>query len=455
MVIGGSIAGLAAARVLADHFREVVVLERDRIGDVFAPRPSAPQASHVHGLLVAGERVLSRFFPGFTDDLRQGGALVARVGVDLVAYTAKGRSYNGVFHQPVPRDLGVDLYCQSRMLLEGTLRRRLERLGGVEVRTGCAVSALETRGGRVAAVRVEDGEASTVTLQADLVMDASGRGSRAPGWLRDLGFAAPEETVIGCGFAYASCLFQGDDSLDSIGLSFPGQPPVVKRGALLFRIEEGRWLVSLGGRFDEKPPRDFEGFRHFARGLPHPFLYDVLADRQPLTAVSYYDYPSSRIRHYERLDLPEGLVVAGDALCSFNPIYGQGMSAALLEVEALAKVLDRRAAEGATLAGLTTEYFAAAAEVIATPWSLAASVDFQYPETTGERPAENRERGLYLRALNELAVDDLEVNRTLAEVFQLVRPLSDLDAEPLLSRGRAQMKVIEARLAARTGSVSP
>jgi 2-polyprenyl-6-methoxyphenol hydroxylase-like FAD-dependent oxidoreductase len=448
VVIGGSLAGLAAARVLADHFREVVVLERDQIGDVFAARPSAPQASHAHGLLVAGERVLSRLFPGFTDDLRAAGASVGRVGVDMVAYTAQGRSYNGAFYQPEPRDLGADIYCQSRLLLEGCLRRRLERVGGVEVRTGHGVAGLLTRGPRVAGVRIEGGPETAATLEADLVMDASGRGSRTPRWLRDLGFAAPEETVIGCDFAYASCQFQGDGSLDVVGIVVPGQPPLVKRGALLFAIEQGRWLVSLGGRFEEKPPRDLEGFLRFARELPNPFLHELLKDRQPLTEVTYYEYPSSRIRHFERIEVPDGLVVAGDALCSFNPIYGQGMSAALLEVDTLSRLLDGRAAAGAPLAGVSSEYFAAAAEVIATPWSLAASADFQYPETTGERPAGSRERGLYLLALNEIAIEDVEVNRALVEVFQLVRPLADLDLEPLRSRGRERMKAIEQRIAA-------
>jgi 2-polyprenyl-6-methoxyphenol hydroxylase-like FAD-dependent oxidoreductase len=452
VVIGGSVAGLAAARVLSDHCEEVVVLERDTIGDAFAVRPSAPQASHAHGLLVAGERVLSRLFPGFTDDLLAGGARVGRVGRDLVSYMANGRSYNGAFFQPEPRDLGVDIYCQSRMLLEGTLRRRLERVPGVEVRTGVGAVGLEISGGRVTGVRLDDGRSEAATLAADLVLDASGRGSRAPRWLRDLGFAAPEETVIGCDFAYASCLFQGDGSLDVVGVVVPGRPPVVKRGALLFCIENGRWLVSIGGRFGEKPPRDLDGFMRFTRELPNPFLHQLLEGRQPLVPVTYFEFPTSRIRHYERIEVPDGLLVAGDALCSFNPIYGQGMSAALLEVDALARLLDRRAgetgsaADAAPSAGLSAEYFAQAAQVIATPWRLAASADFQYPETTGERPENSEERGLYLLALNEIAIEDVEVNRTLAEVFQLVRPMSDLDAEPLRSRGRARMKIIGERI---------
>jgi 2-polyprenyl-6-methoxyphenol hydroxylase-like FAD-dependent oxidoreductase len=365
---------------------------------------------------------------------------------------AKGRSYHNAFYQPEPRDLGVDIYCQSRMLLEGTLRRRLETVPGVEVWTGIGVVGLETDGSRVAGVRIDQGSGEKARVGADVVVDASGRGSRTPRWLHELGFAQPEETVIGCDFAYASCLFQGDDSLDVVGVVVPGQPPVVKRGALLFQIEKGRWLVSIGGRFDEKPPRDFEGFLRFARELPNPFLHDLLAGREPLVPVSYYEFPTSRIRHYERIAVPDGLLVAGDALCSFNPIYGQGMSAALLEVDALAGLLDRRAAAAAAvdrspLAGLSSDYFARAAEVIATPWRLAASADFQYPETTGERPENSEERGLYLLALNEIGIEDVEVNRLLAEVFQLIRPMSDLDAEPLRGRARARMKVIAERIA--------
>lgn len=447
VVIGGSIAGLAAAKVASEHFGEVLVLERDDIEDPFAPRPSAPQASHAHGLLVAGERVLSRLFPGFTDDLRAAGASVGRVGVDLVAYMAQGRSYNGAFYQPEPRDLGVDIYCQSRMLLEGTLRRRLEQVPGVEVRTGVRVAGLIAEGDRLVGVRLRDDAAGEEAVPAELVVDASGRGSRMPAWLEELGFAAPEETIIGVDFAYTSCLFQGDDeAFDAVGMVVPGQPPEVKRGALLFRIEEGRWLVSLGGRHDQKPPADLEGFLRFAAELPNDHLYRLLKDREPLTEVSHYAFPTSRIRHYERLAGPDRLAVAGDALCSFNPIYGQGMSAALLEVEALAEVLEERASAGSGLEGISREYFARAAEVIATPWNLASSADFSYPETTGERPEGMEERGLYILALNEIAVEDVEVNRILAEVFQLVRPMSELDDEPLRSRGRERMKAIRARI---------
>jgi 2-polyprenyl-6-methoxyphenol hydroxylase-like FAD-dependent oxidoreductase len=406
-------------------------------------------------MLAAGERVLSRLFPGFTDELRAAGARVGRVGRDLVTYTAAGRSFfANAFHQTEPRDLGIDVYCQSRPLLEGVLRRRLERMGRVIVRAGSSVTALEAgspgdRDRRVAAVRVENADGATGTLAADVVLDASGRGSRAPRWLRDLGYAAPEETTIGCDFAYTSCMFQGDGSLDAVGVVVPGKLPAPKRGAILFAIEGGRWLISIGGRFDQKPPRDLEGFRQFTRELPNPFLYELVRDREPLTPVSYYEFPTSRIRHYERIEVPDGLLVAGDALCSFNPIYGQGMSAALLAVEALGGLLDRRASStaDAALRGLSAEYFDAAAAVIATPWKLAASADFQYPETTGVRPENSEERGLYLLGLNEIAVEDIEVARILAEVFQLVRPMTELDAEPLLSRGRERMKLIRERMA--------
>jgi 2-polyprenyl-6-methoxyphenol hydroxylase-like FAD-dependent oxidoreductase len=386
VVIGGSIAGLAAARVLADHVREVVVLERDAIGDPFAARPSAPQASHAHGLLVAGERVLSRIFPGFPEDLLAAGASRGRVGVDLATFTARGRSFAGAFHQPEPRDLGLDIYCQSRMLLEGTLRQRLASVPGVEFRGGASADGLVVRDGRIAGARVVDRAGAAETLDAELVVDASGRGSRTPSWLRELGRRAPEETTIGVDFAYSSCLFQGDGSLDLVGAAVPGQAPKVKRGALLFVIEQGRWLVSIGGRFDQKPPRDLEGFLRFTRELPNPFLHEVLQGREPLTTVSHYEFPTSRIRHYERIEVPEGLLVAGDALSSFNPIYGQGMSAALLEVEALGRALARRAGAAADREGLSAEYFAGAAEIVATPWRLAASADFQFPETAGVRP---------------------------------------------------------------------
>jgi 2-polyprenyl-6-methoxyphenol hydroxylase-like FAD-dependent oxidoreductase len=196
-------------------------------------------------------------------------------------------------------------------------------------------------------------------------------------------------------------------------------------------------MVSLAGRFGQYPPTDEEGFFAFAKSLPTHRFYELIRCAERVSDIFHHRFPTSVQRHYERLAaFPERFVVLGDAISSFNPVYGQGMSSAALQVRALQQLLNDRAnglqADG--LAGLGAAYFPKAAEVIASPWILAASSDFVYPQTTGERPPNMQEAARYFAALDSLVTEDPAVHRILVEVFQLARPLADLTVDPLLSR---------------------
>lgn len=206
-------------------------------------------------------------------------------------------------------------------------------------------------------------------------------------------------------------------------------------------IEDHTWHVSLAGRFGNYPPADEAGFLSFAKSLHTPKLYELLKDAERVADIVPYRFPTSVQRHYERLTaFPEGFLVLGDAISSFNPVYGQGMSSAALQVKALQQVLSERAMESQGLDGLALAFFPKAAEVVINPWTLAAHFDFAYPQTRGTRPPNLAENAQYFAAMSVLAAEDVEVQRLMAEVFNLAKPLSVLREETLRNRALEQLQ---------------
>ena len=438
VVIGGSIAGLMTARVLADHFDQVLVLERDHIVGEPAVHKSIPQGNHLHALLLSGQQVLSRLYPGFTDKLQNLGAVRLRLGKDNAVLLPDRKSYSLGGAVREPRDLGIDIYCQSRGLLEFCIRQCTRELPNISFLSDCTVRRLISRNTHVDGV-VYDHDGGSHEVRSDLVADTGGRGSHAPGWLRELGFAAPEETSIGIDFAYVSAKYRipnysEPERLLSVRALGPNDPNI----GLIEEIEGNVFHLSLGGRFGEYPPADEEGFLNFAKSLHTPKLYDLIKDAERVTDITTHRFPTSLRRHYERLAaFPNGFLVLGDAIASFNPLYGQGMSSAALQVRALDDLFNERAREGAGLNGLGPTFFARATEVVDAPWTLAANADFAFPKTVGERPANlDGEGSQYFTALEELCAEDIGVHILTVEVFNLVKPLSELFEGPLRSRIR-------------------
>jgi 2-polyprenyl-6-methoxyphenol hydroxylase-like FAD-dependent oxidoreductase len=442
VVIGGSLAGLMTARVLADHFDTVTVLERDHLSAHPALHKSIPQGNHLHGLLVGGQQVMASLYPRFLEILEQQGAVRCRMGKNLVFYLPTGKAFSLTGTVREPRDLGFDFYCQSRGLLEYCIRQCTLEHPNVRLQSESFVQGLVYEDGRIRGVRYQQ-SGDVQVLGADFVVDAGGRGSHAPRWLMQLGFAPPEETTIGVDIAYASTKFRVPADYDESErlLVCIGPPPDFPNGAIMSIIEGKMWHLTLMGRFGDYPPHDPEGFLAFASSLPNSRLYSLIKDAERVAEITTYRFPSSVQRHYERLAaFPEGFLLLGDAISSFNPFYGQGMSSAALQVKALQQLLTERATAGQGLEGLALAFFPKAAEIIMTPWMLAAQQDLAYPQTQGERAADLEEGARYFAALDALIAEDIDVHRLLVEVFHLARPLSALREEPLRSRVLAQQR---------------
>jgi 2-polyprenyl-6-methoxyphenol hydroxylase-like FAD-dependent oxidoreductase len=418
VVLGASMAGLAAARVLADVYERVTVLERDALPGAAAHRKGVPQSHHAHGLLAAGRVALEELFPGLTDELVANGALSG----DLQAQSRW--SNQGLRLCPGPSGLqGIAL---SRPLLEGSIRERVRALPNVWVVDRCVAAGLvgSPDGRRVCGVRVlrrADSSAEEV-LEADLVVDATGRGSRSPLWLEALGYPRPAEDEVRVGVAYASRVYRRRrDHADGDRAVVVAATVERPRGGAMLAMEGDRWMVTLNGYLGQRPPTDRDGFVAFAAGLPAPDIFEVISDAEPLGEVLPARYPASVRRRYERLDrFPEGYLVVGDAVCSFNPIYGQGMSVAALEALTLRECL-----RAGPAAGLARRFFAKAARIVDIPWGIAVGADLRFPGIHGARTAKVRLVNAYLARFHVAAAADPVLGGAFLRVVNLMdRPES-------------------------------
>jgi 2-polyprenyl-6-methoxyphenol hydroxylase-like FAD-dependent oxidoreductase len=424
IVLGASIAGLAAARALRDTFDRVTVFDRDTLPDGPEHRRGVPQAEHAHGLLALGRQVLEELFPGFVADLTAQGAVALDIQRDVVWVFGE---------RPVPRmPSGLAGLSVSRALLEATLRRRVAALPGVTVIDGHEATGLRFDGTRVtgATVRPVIGGGEHA-VDADLVVDATGRGNRGPAWLAALGFEGPAEERIDAGTVYVSRDYRrvpGREDFAAI-LNSPGGP-ARPYGGIAIGVDGDRWMVTLlGVGADQAPPVDHDGYHAFAAKLPDPRLHRMLCEAEPLGDPMRLRLPGSVRRRYERLTrLPERLVSIGDALCSFNPAYGQGMTVAVAE----ARELGRAARDG--LDGLPRRFYARAARIVDVPWDMAAGGDLAYPAVQGPRSRRTDLLNAYVARVQAATGRDATVGRRFLEVTNLMRPPQSLMAPPILAR---------------------
>ena len=439
VVLGGSMAGLLAARILADHFDKVTILERDAYFETTAVRKGLPQANHVHGLLLRGRQVLEDLFPGLQDEMIAAGAPLVDMANDVPWYTRAGWGVK------FKSDLKVLAF--TRPMLDLHVRRRLAENPKVEICDQMEVLRLvrDSKENRVAGVLViprssESDRRVAKQLDADLVIDATGRASKAPRWLQDLGYEPPKETMITAYLGYASRLFQIPENFngDWTCAFVQAAPPDRKRGGILFRVEGNRWLVTLIGGGRDYPPGDEHGFLEFAESLPVPIIADAIRAARPVSPIRTHRATENRLRHFDKArNLPENFLVLGDAACAFNPVYGQGMTIAALGALTLRQCLEEQSrlhADG-RLCGLAQRFQKQLAQVNKAPWLMATGEDYRFREAVGGSPSlVTRFMHWYMDRVLRLATREVEVRRLLLQVFSMLLPPSALFRPAVLLR---------------------
>ncbi len=439
VVLGGSLAGLLAARVLSDHFEHVTLIERDVYPETPDSRRGIPQANHVHGLLLRGRQVLEEFFPGLQDEMIAAGAPVLDMANDISWFTRAG------FGVRFPSNL--KLLSFTRPMLDLHVRRHLSRNPRVEIVDNTEVLRLipDSTANRIAAVLVCPRSADTdrriaKEIHADLIVDATGRASRAPRWLAQLGYEPPEEIVINAHLGYASRLYRIPENFngDWTCAFVQAAPPERKRGAILFRVEGDRWLVTLVGGGRDYPPTDDAGFLEFARSMPVDTIYDAIRSAEPLTPIKTHRATENRLRRFEGMkQLPHNFLLLGDSVCAFNPVYGQGMTTASLGAQALQETLreQQRRYPNGSLNGLSRRFQKRLGKIISAPWLMATGEDYRYLETDGGAPSRmTRFMHWYMDQVLQLATRVVPVRKVLLDAFSMLTPPSSLFQPRVLFR---------------------
>jgi 2-polyprenyl-6-methoxyphenol hydroxylase-like FAD-dependent oxidoreductase len=419
IVIGASLAGLLAARALANHFEQVILLERDIFPPPGENRKGVPQGKHIHVLLERGRQIMENYLPGLTDEMTdKGAAYIADVSLNMRWF------YGSNHHQPgISGVSGVGI---SRPTLEALIRARVLALPNVHTFEGCNVSGLATTSAngqsnrRVAGVRMINRRKGSEeeTMLADLVVDASGRGSRSPAWLENIGYEPPEVEEVRIGVGYTTCYYRRKpEHLPGLsGIAILSKPPNKHLGVMLAQ-DGNRWVVTLGGYLGHHAPADYPGFVESAKSLPMPHIHNLIKNAERLTEPVSYTFPANLRRHYEKLShFPEGYLVFGDALCSFSPIYGQGMTVAALEAVALDECLVKNRGNLAEL------FFPKARQIIDISWNAAVGSDLNFEEVEGPRTAMLRFLNWYIGKLHLAAFQDAQVSIAFLKVINMVAP---------------------------------
>ncbi|MHB9863680.1 NAD(P)/FAD-dependent oxidoreductase [Streptomyces sp. YIM S03343] len=413
LVLGGGLAGLLSAHVLARHLDAVTIVERDRLPYEPVPRAGTPQARHSHALMSRGAAALEELVPGTVQALVEAGARCFGMPGDSLVHGSQG------WLRRSPGDRYF-LAC-SRDLLEHVIRQRVLRHPRITVMPAVQAVALLGSATAVTGCRVRERDSGTTReLGADFVVDATGRGSDAPRWLVEIGLAQVSETVVDPGLAYATRMFQAPARAKEAFPMVIIQPDSATRepgrSGILLPVEDGRWIVTLAGTRGAEPPVDEEGFERFARDLAHPVLAETLAQAEPVGAVRGFRHLANRRRNFHRMPRwPNGFVVVGDAFATFNPVYGHGMSVAALHARALRDGLSR----GGPRRGTARRTQQAVARAGRMAWLIATVQDARRPLTGGRRPVLARPVNRLVDRLHAAATHRIAAAEAVADLFTL------------------------------------
>jgi 2-polyprenyl-6-methoxyphenol hydroxylase-like FAD-dependent oxidoreductase len=462
VVIGGSVGGLCAARVLAEHFDRVTVVDRDTFPEGAEYRKGVPQSRHPHALLDGGRRELERLFPGFERMLLGAGAHELNPGLDFAMLQPNG----WLSRRGSPFTL---IFC-SRVLLESVVRDRASRLPGIRFLEETEVTGLlSARQPHLRATGVEirsRGGGEREEIHADLIIDASGRSTRVPEWLEQLGLAAVQTTVVDADAAYSTRWYRAPADWPSNWwwrciwiepLLEGASRPEEQYFGVLFPVEGDRWIVTTASWGGRELPRDPEAFERLISKLRSPILHEALARAEPISDVYRRRALQNSYRHYERwgAELP-GFIATADAVCAFNPVYGQGMTSAALCAGVLERTLER---VDPSSPRFPREFFRAQSRFLDRPWAIAVSRDLEHPRTTGGasmRGALRRIAGRlgkrYMLLVAMASSEDEAVRERLFHVINLTRPPGALVSDP-----RFILRVLRGarRFRARVGAAGP
>jgi 2-polyprenyl-6-methoxyphenol hydroxylase-like FAD-dependent oxidoreductase len=420
IVIGGSMTGLLTARVLTDHFERVTIIERDHLPNGPELRNGVPQARHLHVLLARGLNIMEDLFPGIGAELEAAGAPAMHWGKETATLVASG--WSPIFES------SIRTRSASRAFLEWHVRQRLLKNENIHVIEGSQVDSLVTTPDKShvtgVQLRTRGANQEAQTLEADLVVDASGRGSHTPDWLESLGYQKPEQTEVNSFLGYSTRWYKHPVHFPP-GLKvilIGTRPPDKLRGGGMMQVENDQWVLTLVGMNKDYPPIDEAGFLEFARSLLSPELYDAIKDTEPTSDISGYQRTANQLRHYEKLERwPDCFVALGDAVSAFNPLYGQGMTTGAMGAAALGECL--RDWNERNLDGLAHVFQKRLAKVIEIPWLMATGEDLRYPGTEGDRPtAMDRLVQKYINRVIHLIPGNPDVFNTFVQVSNLLAP---------------------------------
>ena len=426
IVIGASMGGLVAAAALAPHYGRVTLLDRDRLPDEPRPRRGVPQGRHAHGLQPGGLLALEQLLPGLGAELEGGGAPAGDIALNGGWFVGGGRlarTRSGM------RGLGI-----TRPFLEHTVRARVAALRNVVVRDGVEVAALvstpDGAGHRVVGVEVSVAHGPGETLPADLVVDCTGKVSKLPQWLHELGYEPPDEEQVRCRMAYLTRRWRLAADNPTMGADIVSvvAPADQARFGVIIAQEDGSYIVTLGGLFDDAPAKDDAAYRAFAASLPDLRIADALDGAEPVTEYQPSHFPASRRRRYDTMRrFPAGLLALGDSIASFNPMYGQGMSVAALEAVALTDLLGRGPLKARA-------FFKKAHRIEDVAWKISTGGDLRFPETEGRRTPDAKVMNAYLDRVGVAARTDPVVAHAFLAVAGFVRRPESLFAPSLVRR---------------------
>lgn len=432
VVLGASISGLLAARVLADFYRTVTLVERDVLPTETAQRRGVPQGRHVHALWPRGSQILDELFPGILTELLDDGCIVWGDG-DLSKYDLSFGGHRFIRSGSIRDFQQCDAgYYASRPFLENHVRQRVRAIENITLMDGYDMVELTSSADRSrvtgASLTSRNGDGQR-TLTADLVVDAMGRGSRTPTFLAGLGYGRPTEDEVVIRLTYSSQLLRIPPGMHKELLVLVGPIPGRPTAMALFAYEDNTWMLTAVGLMGQEPPADLAGMLGFIEDFTPPEVLSALRCAEPVGEVSRYRTPSSRWRRYDKMRrFPAGLLVFGDATCSFNPVYGQGMTVAALEAMALNRCLRQGVAR------LPERFFSAAAKPIGVAWQLAMGSDLSLPEVEGPRPLSVRLINRYIDRVQAAAETDTVVAGHFLKVAGFSEPPASLMHPAMMMR---------------------